>query len=79
MGKYYEAAKIVRATMDTAGAMLTDTSGAILPWVQPDSTNPYAKGDKVTHIGKTWESLVDNNVWEPGAVGTENLWKEVAA
>ena len=59
--------------------VLTDPSGEILPWVQPDSTNPYAKGDKVTHNGKTWESLVDNNVWEPGAVGTENLWKEVAA
>ncbi len=138
MGKFYEAAKVIRATMDKAGAMLTDKqalkvtamyplwdatktysvgdrvryagnlyrclqthtaqetwnpadapslwakvltdpSGAILPWVQPDSTNPYAKGDKVTHNGKTWESLVDNNVWEPGAVGTERLWKEVAA
>ena len=59
--------------------VLTDPSGEISPWVQPDSTNPYMKGDKVTHNGKTWESLVDNNVWEPGAVGTESLWKEVAA
>lgn len=59
--------------------VLTDPSGEILPWVQPDSTNPYAKGDKVTHNGKTWESLVDNNVWEPGVTGTESLWKEVAA
>lgn len=59
--------------------VLTDPSGAILPWEQPDSTNPYMKGDKVTHNGKTWESLVDNNVWEPGVTGTENLWKEVAA
>lgn len=49
----------------------------IYPWEQPDSTNPYMKGDKVTHIEKTWESLVDNNVWEPGAIGTESLWKEV--
>jgi hypothetical protein len=31
----------------------------------------------VTHNGKTWESLIDNNVWEPGAVGTETLWKEI--
>lgn len=59
--------------------VLTDPSGEILPWVQPDSTNPYAKGDKVTHNGKTWESIVDNNVWEPGVTGTESLWKEVAA
>ena len=33
--------------------------------------------DKVMHNGKKWESLVDNNVWEPGATGTESLWKEV--
>ncbi len=59
--------------------VLTDPSGEILPWEQPGSDNGYAKGDKVTHDGKTWESLVDNNVWEPGATGTESLWKEVAA
>lgn len=46
-------------------------------WEQPDSTNPYMAGNKVTHNGKTWESLVDNNVWEPGATGTESLWKEI--
>lgn len=46
-------------------------------WEQPDSTNPYSKGDKVTHNGKTWVSDIDNNVWEPGVVGTENLWKQV--
>ncbi len=50
----------------------------IIPaWEQPDSTNAYSKGDKVSHNGKTWESLVNNNVWEPGAVGTESLWKEM--
>lgn len=38
-------------------------------WVQPDSTNPYMRGDKVTHNGQTWESDVDNNVWEPGVYG----------
>ena len=38
-------------------------------WVQPDSTNPYRKGDKVVHNGKTWESTIDNNVWEPGVYG----------
>lgn len=40
-------------------------------WVQPDSTNPYAKGDRVTHNGHLWESEVDGNVWEPGVYG----WK----
>ena len=43
--------------------------GKILPWEQPNSTNAYSKGDKVTHNGKTWVSDVDNNVWEPGVYG----------
>lgn len=47
-------------------------------WEQPGSTNGYSKGDKTTHNGKTWESLVDNNVWEPGVTGTETVWKEVS-
>lgn len=44
-------------------------SGEPGEWVQPDSTNPYMKGDRVTHGGKTWESDVDGNVWEPGVYG----------
>lgn len=43
-------------------------------WEQPDSTNPYSKGDKVTHNGKTWVSDIDNNVWAPGVFG----WTEVS-
>lgn len=43
-------------------------------WEQPDSTNPYSTGDKVTHNGKTWVSDIDNNVWEPGVYG----WSEVS-
>lgn len=42
-------------------------------WEQPDSTNPYMTGDKVTHNSKTWISTIDNNVWEPGVYG----WDEV--
>lgn len=42
-------------------------------WEQPDSTNPYSAGDKVTHNGKTWVSDIDGNVWEPGVYG----WTEV--
>ena len=41
-------------------------------WEQPGSTNPYMKGDKVKHNGKTWVSDIDNNVWEPGVYG----WSE---
>lgn len=43
--------------------------GKILPWEQPDSTNPYMTGDKVTHNGSTWVSDVDYNTWEPGVYG----------
>ena len=43
-------------------------------WVQPDSTNPYMRGDRVSYNGKTWISTIDNNVWEPGTV---EYWKEV--
>lgn len=46
-------------------------------WEQPGSTNPYMKGDKVRHNGQIYESLVDNNVWEPGTTGTESLWAVV--
>ena len=45
----------------------------ITPWEQPDSTNPYMTGDKVSHNGKNWVSNCDNNVWEPGIYG----WDEI--
>lgn len=60
-----------------AKCLIDPDSPTIPEWKQPDSTNPYSKGDKVTHNGKTWESLIDGNVWEPGVTGTESLWKEV--
>lgn len=59
-----------------AKVLIPDPS-VIPEWEQPSSTNPYMKGDKVRHNGKIWGSLIDNNVWEPGAVGTESLWAEV--
>lgn len=55
--------------------VLIPDEDVIPEWEQPESTNGYAIGDKVTHNGVVYESLVDNNVWEPGAVGTEALWK----
>lgn len=134
MGKWTDAAQIVRNAMDTAGAMLTDEQAAtvavmfpawkteteysagdrvlysgilykvlqahtsqetwtpdaavslfarvLLPepdalpaWEQPESTNPYMTGDRVTHDGKAWVSTLDNNVWEPGVYG----WEEIDA
>ena len=56
------------------GKVLAGQDGtSIGEWVQPDGTNPYMKGDKVLHNGKSWESTVDNNVWEPSVYG----WIEV--
>lgn len=59
-----------------AKVLIPDPS-VVPEWEQPDSTNPYMKGDKVKHNSKTWVSLVDNNVWEPGVTGTAALWQEV--
>ena len=53
--------------------VLIPDPGTIPEWEQPESTNPYMAGDKVTHNGKTWVSDIDNNVWEPGVYG----WTEV--
>ena len=53
--------------------VLIPDPGVIPEWEQPESTNPYMAGDKVTHNGKTWVSTVDNNVWEPGVYG----WDEI--
>ena len=47
-------------------------------WVQPQGAHDaYMKGDKVSHNEKHWISDIDNNIWEPGTVGTEALWREV--
>ena len=54
--------------------VLIPDPNVIPEWIQPDSTNPYMTGDKVTHNGKTWVCDCDNNVWEPGVYG----WSEVA-
>ena len=53
--------------------VLIPDSNIIPSWEQPDSTNPYMKGDKVTYNCKTWESTIDNNVWQPGVYG----WVEI--
>ena len=56
--------------------VLTDPTGeTINEWVQPDSTNPYMAGDKVIFNGKTYESIIDNNVWSPSAYPAG--WKEI--
>lgn len=44
-------------------------------WEQPDSTNPYMKGDKVRFEGHIYESTIDNNVWSPTAYPAG--WKQI--
>ena len=53
--------------------VLIPDENVISAWEQPDSTNPYMKGDKVSHNGKNWASIADNNVWEPGVYGWEEI------
>lgn len=53
--------------------VLIPDSSTIPEWEQPDSTNPYSKGDKVTYQGKIWISTVDNNVWAPDVYGWEQV------
>jgi hypothetical protein len=53
--------------------VLIPDENVIPEWEQPDSTNPYMAGDKVMYDGKTWTSIVDNNVWKPSEYG----WEEV--
>lgn len=46
-------------------------------WKQPDSTNPYMTGDRVTFNGKTYVSKIDNNVWSP--TDYPQGWEEVSS
>lgn len=61
------------AAVSLFAKVLIPDETAVPEWEQPDSTNTYKTGDKVTHNDKTWVSTVDNNSWEPGVYG----WDEV--
>lgn len=64
-------------TPDATPALWTRVSVDEWPeWVQPTGAqDAYPTGAKVSHNGKHWVSLVDNNVWEPGT--SYLLWEEV--
>ena len=55
-----------------AKVLIPDES-VVPEWEQPDSTNPYMKGDRVMYNGIMYESTIDGNVWAPGVYG----WIEV--
>lgn len=60
-------------TPDTAVSLyarVLTSETEILVWEQPDSTNPYMKGDIVYYPdleGSIYESTMDNNVWSPSS------------
>lgn len=55
--------------------VLIPDENVIPEWEQPDSTNAYMTGDKVSFEGKTYESVIDNNIWSPAAYPAG--WKEI--
>ena len=46
-------------------------------WQQPNASNTYKKGDRVTFNGKTYESTIDNNAWSPADY--PQGWTEITA
>lgn len=49
------------------------------PYMPPLGTSGlYMAGECCTKDGIVWRSLVDNNAWTPGDIGTEIMWEVVA-
>ena len=58
--------------------VLVEEEGQIIEWSPlPAGSSGFSKGQIVTKDGRTYRSLVDHNVWEPGAVGTETVWEDI--
>ena len=76
----------IKETVESGGTVVPEPEPPIVeeyPAWEPYNGIPpvkYQNGSKCTHNGKKWESMVDNNVWEPGAFGVgEEIWREVIA
>lgn len=74
----------IKETVESGGTVVPEPEPPVTeecPAWEPYNGIPpvkYQKGSKVTHNGKKWESMVDNNVWEPGAFGVgDTIWKEI--
>lgn len=62
-------------TPDVTPALWTRVSVEEFPeWIQPTGAqDAYMAGDKVSHNEKHWISTADNNVWEPGVYGWDEM------
>jgi len=74
----------IKETVESGGTVVPEpepTPQEEYPAWEPYNGIPpvkYQTGSKVSHNGKKWESMVDNNVWEPGAFGVgDTIWKEI--
>lgn len=65
----------IKETVESGGTVVPEpepTPQEEYPAWEPYNGIPPVKwqvGSKVSHNGKKWESMVANNVWEPGAFG----------
>lgn len=63
------------ATPSLWAKVLIPDENIIPEWEQPDSTNAYMIGDKVSYNGKNYESTINNNIWSPEAYPAG--WREI--
>ena len=80
MGRYLEAAKVVRAAMDAAAAVLTDEQALKAAAIYPlwNSSAAYAAGDRVRYDGVLYKCLQAHAAqpsWTPTAA--PSLWAKV--
>lgn len=88
-GKVYRVAQDVEATeghppgagTESLYTLIDVALDGIRVWHAPShADNAWGKGERCHHPGEggpVWRSLVDGNVWEPGAAGTDNVWIEL--
>lgn len=74
----------IKETVESGGTIVPEpepTPQEEYPAWEPYNGIPpvkYQTGSKCTHNGKKWESVVDNNIWEPGAFGVgAEIWREI--
>ena len=83
MEKALQEIEAVKKAIEEGGSTVTPPEEPVVdewpewyPW-NGISLNPWQSGSKCTHSGVKYISRVNNNVWEPGAVGVyDNIWEK---